>query len=137
MTQLRKHLFATSTLPVLLKPLFKDLGLKIIPINCLFNSHILVHRLMVLSVNAGVVWVTVHRQGRGSKLGFCLVKVFQKGGEKIWSLITMQKWGLCFEGFVQKFPDIVNCMEINFLSKQGMREMSVEFNFLFWEICIV
>lgn len=56
MTQLQKHLFATSTLPVLLKPLFKDLGLRIIPINCLFNSHILVHRLMVLSVNAGVVW---------------------------------------------------------------------------------
>lgn len=114
---------------------FKGLGLKIIQINFLLYSHILVDSFMILSVNALVVWVTVHHWG--SKLWFCLVKVFQRRGEKIWPLITVEKWGLCFEGFVQKFPGIVNCMEINFLSKQEMMEISLEFNFPFWENCTV
>lgn len=92
---------------------------------------------MILSVNAAAVRVTVHHRGRGSKLGFSLVKVFQGGGEKIWPLLTIQKRDLCFEGFVQKFPNLLNCIEINFLSEQEIREMSLEFNFPFWGIYIV
>lgn len=134
-THLWKHLFTNSTL--LYSHYFKGLGLRIIPINCLFNSHSWVHSLMILSGNAAVVWVTLHPWGRGSMLGFCLVKVLQRGGGKIWPLTTTQKRSLCFEGFVQKFSNIINCTEINFLSKQDMREMSLEFNCPYWEIGVV